>query len=100
MTFLEGSAPALPKNSAHQEMRPSEFSPNEFGAHKIRHQPLAKASAMDRKILKGYTFHSALRTFMHSCTHACLHACTPTRLHAGSQLVTQPKTNHAADFSP
>jgi hypothetical protein len=32
MTFLEGSAPALPKNSAHQEMRPPEFSPNEFGA--------------------------------------------------------------------
>jgi hypothetical protein len=26
MTFLEGSAPALPKNSAHQEMRPPEFS--------------------------------------------------------------------------
>ncbi|MFA0734537.1 MAG: hypothetical protein OGMRLDGQ_001037 [Candidatus Fervidibacter sp.] len=32
MTFLEGSAPALPKNSAHQEMRPLEFSLNEFGA--------------------------------------------------------------------
>jgi hypothetical protein len=25
MSFLEGSAPALPKNSAYQEMRPPEF---------------------------------------------------------------------------
>jgi hypothetical protein len=29
--FPEGSAPALPKNSAHQD-EPSKFSPNEFGA--------------------------------------------------------------------
>ncbi|MDT7893639.1 MAG: hypothetical protein RRA51_04905, partial [Armatimonadota bacterium] len=27
MVFLEGSAPALPKNSAHQEMRPPVFQP-------------------------------------------------------------------------
>jgi hypothetical protein len=71
--FLEGSAPALPKNfSAHQEMRPKVssisgvpgycptekfwhgrnnalrfFSSNEFGAQKkFRHQTLAKASGM------------------------------------------------------
>jgi len=42
---------------------------------KIRH--LAKASGMDRKILKGS--HPALRTFMHTCTHARLHAYTPAR---------------------
>jgi hypothetical protein len=76
MSFLEGSAPALPKNSAHQD-EPSKFSPNEFGAQeKIRHQPLAKASGIGRKILKGCTPHSALRTFMLPCTHARLHACT------------------------
>jgi len=28
MVFLEGSAPALPKISAHQEMRPPDFSLN------------------------------------------------------------------------
>jgi hypothetical protein len=45
---------------------------------KIRHQPLAKASGMDRKILKGS--HSAPL-----CTLALTHAYTPARLHACTQ---------------
>ena len=47
------------------------FSPNEFGAHKFRHRPLAKASGMGRKILKG--LHPALST---PHLYARLHACT------------------------
>jgi hypothetical protein len=57
MSFLEGSAPALPKIFGTSGDAPSKFSPNEFGAQKkIRQIPcplsrapcpsLAKASSM------------------------------------------------------
>jgi len=65
MVFLEGSAPALPKksvtlNSSVLGLSPIKFrscksttlqsktspTPNEFGALKIRHQPLAEAIDM------------------------------------------------------
>jgi hypothetical protein len=59
---------------AHREVRPPKRRINS-ALRKIRH--LAKASGMDRKILKGS--HPALRTFMHTCTHARLHAYTPAR---------------------
>ena len=48
---LEGSAPALPKIFGRAEARPSRQNfqtPNEFGAQKVRHQPLAKASGVDK----------------------------------------------------
>jgi hypothetical protein len=48
--FLEGSAPALPKIFGASRDAPSRFSPNEFGAQKIHHQPLAKASGMDKAV--------------------------------------------------
>jgi len=40
------------KNWAHREVRPPKM-PNEFGALKVRHQPLAEVSGMERKIVKG-----------------------------------------------
>jgi len=50
MVSLEGSAPALPKISVVREHDPpvnKHQTPNEFGAQKFRHQPLAKASGMN-----------------------------------------------------
>ena len=50
MVSLEGSAPALPKISVVWEHDPpvnKHQTPNEFGAQKFRHQPLAKANGMD-----------------------------------------------------
>jgi hypothetical protein len=76
MTFLEGSASALPKNSRRiRRCALQNFRRINSALRKIRH--LAKASGMDRKILKGS--HPALRTFMHPYTHARLHAYTPAR---------------------
>ena len=50
MIFLEGSVPAVPlKFSVVREHDPpvkNSQTPNEFGAQKVRHQPLAKASGM------------------------------------------------------
>jgi len=60
------------------------FSLNEIGADKIRHQPLAKASGMDRAVeQQPCTWHSAHScTLSHSCTLTHLHSYTPARLHA------------------
>ncbi len=43
---LEGRAPARPKNFGTAVAVPYKLKPNKFGAQKIRHQPLAKASGM------------------------------------------------------
>jgi len=43
---LEGQASARPQNFGTEKAAPSELSPNEFGAQKVRHQPLAEASGM------------------------------------------------------
>jgi len=50
--FLEGSAPALPikifRSCRITTLPAKNFqTPNEFGAQKVRHQPLAKASGME-----------------------------------------------------
>ncbi|MFA0735702.1 MAG: hypothetical protein OGMRLDGQ_002202 [Candidatus Fervidibacter sp.] len=97
-TFLEGSAPALPKIFGTSGDVPSNITENFLGAsgdapfrifrrmssvlRKIRQIPcplplapcpsLAKASGMGRKILKG--LHLALSTPHHLC--ALMHACT------------------------
>jgi hypothetical protein len=77
--FLEGSAPALPKILGASGDAPSRnFCRMNSALRKIRHQPLAKASGMDRKILKGS--HSAPL-----CTLALTHAYTPARLHPCTQ---------------
>jgi len=62
MVFLEGSAPALPRNSFGLNLHfalstlfwltcsfafPNSQTPNKFGAQKGHHQPLAKASGME-----------------------------------------------------
>jgi hypothetical protein len=101
-TFLEGSAPALPKIFGTSRDVPSSITENFLGAsgdapfrifrrmnsalRKICQIPCPlplvphwlKASGMGRKILKG--LHPALSTPHHLC--ALMHACTPARLHA------------------
>jgi len=42
----EGLAPARPQNFGTAGAVPSDFTPNEFGFQKTRHQPLAEASGM------------------------------------------------------
>jgi len=44
--FLEVQACAQPQDFGTVGAVPSRLSPNEFGAQKIRHQPLAEASGM------------------------------------------------------
>jgi len=44
--FLGGSGSCPTEKFGTAEAVPSEFSPNKFGAQKIRHQPLAEASGM------------------------------------------------------
>jgi hypothetical protein len=44
---LEGRAPARPQNFSTAVAVPSDFSLNEFGAQKFRHQPQAEASGME-----------------------------------------------------
>jgi len=86
---LEGSAPALLKILGRARARPSRQNfqtPNEFGAQKkfvINHwlKPVAWT--------KGFSL------------IAPLHACTLTfKIGFSQQLMTQPKMNHATDFSP
>jgi hypothetical protein len=103
-TFLESSAPALPKIFGTSGDVPSSITENFLGAsgdapfrifrrmnsalRKICQIPcllsrvpcpsLAKASGMGRKIVKG--LHLALSTPHYLC--ALMHACTPARLHA------------------
>jgi hypothetical protein len=44
---LEGRAPDRPKSFGTAVDVPTDFSPNEFGAPKFRHQPQAEASGME-----------------------------------------------------
>jgi hypothetical protein len=52
---------------------PSDFSPNEFGAQKFRHQPLAEASGMEYDLVLNKTIHATNFSPLHAYTHARLH---------------------------
>jgi hypothetical protein len=119
---LEGSAPALPKNfSAHRKTRPPV---TESWAHREVRPPkrrinsalreicqipcplsrapcpsLSKASGMGRKIVKGCTPHSALRTIsVHSYTLTRLHACIHDGISGGSHRFSKRKQAVAVSF--